>query len=285
MTQQRVAVVTGGTGGIGRWIARGMVEAGFHVVLVGRDAERGAAALGWVRSAGGEGGAELMLADLSSLAETRALGRRIAAAHPQVAVLVNNAGVFRARRVLTAEGHDLVLAVNHLSPFVLTQELEGALRAAAGAGGDARLVTVGSSTSDRARIDPADLELTRRWTMVRAYGQSKLATMMTTFEWGRRFAGSGVVANVVHPGTVATGLVRSPGVIGLAWRLMRPWVRTEQQGAETPLHVAVAPGLAGVSGTYFKDCAPASPNRRALDPALCRAVWDATERLVTTPTR
>jgi len=157
-----------------------------------------------------------------------------------------------------------------------TRELEGALRA----GAPSRIVTVGSSTSDRARIDPENLELERKWGMVRAYGQSKLAVTMATFEWARRLEDSGVVANVVHPGTVATGLVRTPGIIGLAWRLMAPWSRSEQEGADTPLHVALAPELADVTGKYFKDCKIVEPNRLVRNAALVRRVWRATECLV-----
>lgn len=269
------AIVTGATGGIGRWIALLLAQAGHPVVLVGRDRTRGEAAQAWVSEQSGIA-AELMLADLSSLAATRALGQGIAALHPRISLLVNNAGVFRARRERTAEGHDTVLAVNHLSPFVLTRELEGPLQA----GAPSRIVTVGSSTSDRAHIDPQDLDLERRWGMVRAYGGSKLAVMMATFEWARRLHGSGVVANVVHPGTVATGLVRTPGVIGLAWRLMAPWVRSEEQGADTPSYVALAPELAGTTGEYFKDRRIVEPNRLARDPVLAGQVWRATERLV-----
>ena len=270
-----IATVTGATGGIGRWIALRLAQAGHPVVLVGRDRARGEAAQAWVSQQSGVT-PELMLADLSSLAATRALGQRIAARHPRLSLLVNNAGVFRARREQTAEGHDMVLAVNHLSPFVLTRELEGALRA----GAPSRIVTVGSSTSDRARIDPANLELERRWGLLRAYSQSKLAVMMATFEWARRLEGSGVVANVVHPGAVATGLVRTPGVIGLAWRLMAPWIKTEEQGADTPSHVALAPELSGVTGQYFKDRKAIEPNRLARDPVLAGQVWRATEHLV-----
>lgn len=269
------AVVTGATGGIGRWIALGLVRAGLHVVLVGRDRARGEAALGWIDREAPGGSTELLVADLSSLAATRALGDRIAGSCPKLSVLVNNAGVFRARRTLTAEGFDEVLAVNLLAPFILMQRLEGALRA----GAPARIVTVGSSTSDRASVDPANLQPVRSWRMQRAYAQSKLAVMMVTFEQARRLAGSGVVANVVHPGLVATGLVRTPGIIGLAWRVMAAWSRTEQQGADTPLHVALAPGLEETTATYFKDRKPAAPNRRVHDPVLVRRVWDATERL------
>ena len=121
--------------------------------------------------------------------------------------------------------------------------------------------------------------------MTRAYAGSKLAVMMATFDMADQLAGSGVDANVVHPGAVATQIVRSPGIIGLAWRLMRPWLRTEQAGADTPLHVALAPELAGTTGRYFKDRRPVAPNSRANDRLLRQAVRQATDRLisVTTP--
>ena len=154
--------------------------------------------------------------------------------------------------------------------------LEAALRA----GAPSRIVTVGSSTSDRARIKPDDLELRRGWNMVRAYSQSKLAVMIATFTMAERLAGSNVDANVVHPGAVATGLVRAPGAIGLAWRLMRPWLRTEPDGADTPLFAALDEGLAGITGRYLKDRRTVAANPRAGDAALRQAVWQASERLI-----
>ncbi len=184
-TPTRVAVVTGASGGIGRWIAAGLARSGLHVVLVCRDAARGDAALDAIAQEVPGAALTLMSADLSSLAQTRALGLAIAARFGAVSVLVANAGVFRARREVSAEGHEMVLAVNHLSPFVLIAALTGALRA----GAPARVVVVGSSTSDRARIDPDNLELTHGWGMVRAYGQSKLAVMMASFRVGAAAGG------------------------------------------------------------------------------------------------
>jgi NAD(P)-dependent dehydrogenase (short-subunit alcohol dehydrogenase family) len=271
-----VAVVTGATGGIGRWIALGIARAGYQVVLVGRDRGRAEAVQAWIAGQCPGAATEIMLADLSSLAETRGLAAAIIGRHPALQLLVNNAGVFRARRAETAEGHELVCAVNHLSPFVLTRALEPALRA----GAPSRIVTIGSSMSDRARIDPANLELATGWSLTRAYSQSKLAAMMTTMIFADRLAGSGVTANVVHPGTVATGLVRTRGVIGLAWRLMAPFVLTGQQGAETPLYAALAPELADVTGRYFKRRRAVPPNALVNNPALTQHVWRATEALV-----
>jgi NAD(P)-dependent dehydrogenase (short-subunit alcohol dehydrogenase family) len=92
--------------------------------------------------------------------------------------------------------------------------------------------------------------------MVRAYSRSKLAMMITTFARAERLRGGGVVAHVVHPGAVATDLVRESGAIGIAWRLMAPLLRSEEQGADTPLHVALAPDWATVTGAYVKDREP-----------------------------
>ncbi len=254
----------------------GLARANYHVVLICRDSERGHAVAAWIASHVPEASTEMLLANLSSLRETHRLGLEIAAAHPRLDVLVNNAGMFAARQQVTAEGHDAVLAVNHLAPFVLTNALEGALRS----GAPSRIVNIGSSTSDRAKIDPENLELTRHWAMVRAYSQSKLAMMMATFARAEHLRGSEVVANVVHPGAVATGLIKERGLIGAAWRLMAHFQRTEEQGADTPLHVALAPDWAGVTGAYVKDRVAVRPNPRALDVGLVKKVVSATRVLV-----
>lgn len=278
---KKVAVVTGASGGIGRWIALGLAQADRHVVLVCRNAARASQVAGWIAERALGASTETVLADLSSLAAIRAAGRAIAAGHPGIEILVNNAGMFTSRRQVTSEGHEAVLAVNHLAPFVLTSVLEGALRA----GAPSRIVNIGSSTSDRARIDPDDLELERGWGMVRAYGRSKLAMLMTTLASAELLAGSGIAANVVHPGAVATGLIREPGPIGLAWRAMAPFLRTEEQGADTPLHVALSAEWAGRTGAYVKDRVAVAPNRRALDRALVDRVVAATGLLVGQPAR
>ena len=271
-----VSVVTGATGGIGRWIARGLAEAGHHVVLVGRTRRRTQEAADWIAGRVPAARLDTELADLCLLAEAGRLASAIAARHPAIAVLVNNAGMFSATRRDTAEGHEQVIALNHLAPFVLTRGLLPALRRNPGG---ARIVNIGSDTSDRARIRPDDLEGRRRWGMVQAYGQSKLALMIATFAWARRLEGTGIVANVVHPGAVATGLVRSGGPIGLAWRMMRPFLLTEKQGADTPLHVALSAEFASLGGTYVKKRRPVPPNRRALDPITAERVWTVTEAL------
>ncbi len=245
-------------------------------MLIGRDPDRLADTVGWIADQVPGGPIRTVLADLSSLAQTRRAASEVAELAPSLDLLVNNAGVLSPRRTETAEGHELTLAVNHLSPFVLTEALLPALATA----GRARVVTVGSSSSDMAAIDPDDLELRRGWFMTRAYARSKLASLMTALEIAPTLQVSGVFLNVVHPGLVATSLVRGGGPAQLAWQALGLVAFTPRQGAETPLRAALAPELDGVSGRYLKPRGTATPNRRALDPALRARVLAATRALL-----
>jgi NAD(P)-dependent dehydrogenase (short-subunit alcohol dehydrogenase family) len=183
--------------------------------------------------------------------------------------------VFEARPATTSEGFERVMAVNLLSPFVLAEALLPQLET----GAPARIVMTGSSSSDRARIDPDRLALGERWGMVRAYAQSKLALLMATFALAERLDGSGVTTTVVHPGFVATGLVREGGAIGMGWSVLSRFGLSEAQGADTPLHAALDPSFAELSGVYVKKRRPVRPNQQALDPAQCRRVLAEVERL------
>ena len=276
MADQKIAVVTGATAGLGTWVAFGLARAGYHTILIVRDAGRGEAARRWIAERARGAMTELVIADLSSLQQTRQAGEAIAGSHPRIDVLVNNAGLITPRRQVTAEGHEMILAVNHLAPFVLTAALEPSLRD----GAPSRVVNVGSTASDRANLKGMDLEGARAWNPYAAYCRSKLALMMATFERARRLAGTGVAVNVVHPGVVSTTLGSVPGPIGWGWNAFRRFMITPEQGAVTPLHLALSPLVEGETGQYWKRSRPAKPNRQALDPALVRQVWRETERLI-----
>jgi NAD(P)-dependent dehydrogenase (short-subunit alcohol dehydrogenase family) len=276
VTETRTAVLTGATSGIGRWIASGLAQAGYTLTLIARDENRAAAAMAWVKSRTPGAVVDIRIADLSSLDQTRATAAMILRGTPRLDLLVNNAGVLCAKRQVTAEGHERTLATNLLSPLALTEALLPALKAAA----PSRIVMVGSSSSDRARIDPDNLELEGGWSMVRAYAQSKLALLMTSRALAQRLAGSGVTVNVVHPGLVATDIVRQGGVVGLAWKVMAPFSLTPEQGAETPLYASLSPEMAGKTGLYLKRRRPAVPNPLVENAALAARVMAATARLL-----
>jgi NAD(P)-dependent dehydrogenase (short-subunit alcohol dehydrogenase family) len=277
VTETKTAVVTGATGGIGRWIALGLARAGYAVTLIARDEGRARAAVEWLRArAPAAPVLDIRIADLSSLAETRATANLILRDTQRLDLLVNNAGTLSPKRQVTAEGHEKTLATNLLSPLALTDALLPALRTAE----PSRIVMVGSSSSDKARIDPDNLELTRGWSMVRAYAQSKLALLMNSRALAQRLEGSGVTVNVVHPGLVATDIVRHGGLAGLAWRMIAPFSLTPEQGADTPLHACLSPDMAGKTGLYLKRRQPATPNPLVTNAALTARVIAATERLL-----
>jgi NAD(P)-dependent dehydrogenase (short-subunit alcohol dehydrogenase family) len=276
MTQSRSAVVTGATSGIGRWIAAGLARAGYALTLIARDEDRAAATTAWILARTPAATVEVRIADLSSLSETRAAAAIILRGTPRLDLLVNNAGITCAKRQVTAEGHEKTLATNLLSPLALTEALLPALQSAA----PSRIVMVGSSTSDKARIDPDNLELTHGWSIRRAYAQSKLALLMTSRTLATRLEGTGVTVNVVHPGLVATDLVRNGGLPRLAWKLMTINALTPEQGADTPLYACLSPEMAAKTGLYLKRRRPAAPNPLVADRALAARVSAAAETLL-----
>jgi NAD(P)-dependent dehydrogenase (short-subunit alcohol dehydrogenase family) len=269
-------VLTGATSGIGRWIAAGLARAGYTLTLIARDEGRAAATVAWIQSRTPAAAVEVRIADLSSLAETRAVAAMILRHTPRLDLLVNNAGVLSPKRQVTAEGHERTLATNLLSPLALTEALLPALTTAV----PSRIVMIGSSSSDRARIDPDNLELARGWSMVRAYSQSKLALLMTSRALAQRLEGSGVTVNVVHPGLVATDIVRQGGMVGLAWKAMAPFSLTPERGADTPLYACLSPEMAEKTGLYLKRRRPAAPNPLVANAALSARVTEAAALLL-----
>jgi NAD(P)-dependent dehydrogenase (short-subunit alcohol dehydrogenase family) len=214
---------------------------------------------------------------LASQREVRALAAELLARYPAIHVLVNNAGVVNLRHATTVDGIETVFAVNHLAYFLLTALLLDRLKAS----GPARVVNVASEAHRFARtIDFDDLGHERRYRGMRVYGHSKLANILFTYELARRLAGTSVSANCVHPGGVATGLGRNNGRIAVVLTaLLRPLLRTPEQGAATSIWVATSPAVDGLTGRYFKNCREARSSVVTYDVALARRLWDVSARM------
>ena len=277
MSPQKTAVVTGANSGIGLETARGLAAAGYHVVLVCRNADRAAAARADIDRSLSDASTEIVLADLGLQADVRRAAAEINDRLPRLDVLVNNAGVTLRSRQTTSEGHDAMLAVNHLGPFLLTNLLLPLLRASA----PSRVVTVASDAHKVGRLHLDDLEATRGYGFFGfpRYGETKLMNILFTRELARRLEGSGVTANAVHPGAVHTNLGAPPSflhpILGLA-------MRSPQDGARTSLVVATDPALAGVTGTYFANgkAADRRLSRQARDDDLAGQLWVRSAALV-----
>src|SRR5437660_1423877 len=191
-----------------------------RVVMAGRDRGRTEAARRLVAERSGSDRVEVALADFSRLGDVRRLADEILAAHDRLDVLVDNAGLMSPKYRLSADGFELTFAVNHLAPFLLTNLLLDRLNASA----PARIVTVASEAHRGARLDLADLARPGDWSLMRAYGRSKLCNILFTRELAARLAGSGVIATCLHPGVVATAIGQRGGLAELCWRLIKPFM-------------------------------------------------------------
>jgi NAD(P)-dependent dehydrogenase (short-subunit alcohol dehydrogenase family) len=248
----KVAVVTGATSGIGREIARRLAVDGFTVVVVGRGDARAAEVAATVSRETGNARVESVgVTDLASPAEVRRLAGTLLARYPAIHLLVNNAGAFFRRRDVDPDGLERTFALNVLAPFLLTELLSDRLRASA----PARVVNISSAAHYRQTVDFGDLQSAQHYAGYRSYGRSKLELLLLTREFGRRWAGTGVTVNAVHPGFVASGFAQNNGGgTALGMRVLAfLFGRSVRRGAETPVFVATDPSLASVTGEYFSN--------------------------------
>jgi NAD(P)-dependent dehydrogenase (short-subunit alcohol dehydrogenase family) len=271
----RTCLVTGATSGIGREIALGLARLGATVVVAGRDRTKCENAVHEISGATGNNSVSFLVADLSSQASVRQLAGDFIDRHEKLHVLVNNAGVFMPKRVLTVDGLESTFAVNHLAPFLLTGQLAGALEK----GSPARVVTTSSVAHKGAAMDFGDLQFERRpYSAIKAYSQSKLANILFTGELAKRLTKGGT-ANCFHPGGVRTGLVQAGGIYSAIWTMAGPFLTSPEKGADTGVYLASSPDVEGVSGKYFVKRKETRPSDAALDSESAGRLWKMSEEL------
>ena len=267
--ESRVVLVTGSTDGLGREVALRVAATGAHVIVHGRNRERGEAVVAQIERAG-KGSARFYAADLASLAEVRRFAESVLRDYDRLDVLVNNAGIAQlgdaATRRESADGHELAFAVNYLSHFLLTRMLLPRITASA----PARIINV--SSIGQSPIDFDDVNLERGWSGGRAYGQSKLAQIMFTFDLAAELQGRNVTVNALHPATyMATNMVTSAGIEPRS---------TVEQGAEAVMHLVTDPSAG--TGQFFNGTRPARANAQAYDPAVRAQLRELSRRLTGT---
>jgi retinol dehydrogenase-12 len=273
----RYALVTGGSSGIGLETARGLCSHFDVVGIVGRNKKRLAEAAEDLQSGGGR--IETFQAEFSSLAEVRTLAEDVRARFDSLSVLVNNAGVWHADRVLSKDGYEETFAVNHLAHFLLTNELKDLLVAAA----PARVVNVSSSMHMRPKsLQWDDLMFEKRWRGFWVYGHSKLANVLFSNELARRWKDTGVTSNALNPGNVRSRITRNNVFLNALHRspLARLIIMSEAKGARTSIYVATALELQGVTGRYFDKEREAKPSKPSQDEQAAQRLWKISEELV-----
>jgi NAD(P)-dependent dehydrogenase (short-subunit alcohol dehydrogenase family) len=273
----KTVVITGGTSGIGQVAAEALAGMGARIVLVARDPSRAAMTMTRLRAKGPGAAHTIHYADLSRLSEMKRVGREIAAAEPRVDILINNAGAMFTRREITEDGLELTFATNHVSYFVLTHLLRDKLVASA----PARVINTSSHAHKGAKLNFDDLQLTKGYSGFKAYGRSKLCNILFTRELARRLSGSGVTANCLHPGFVATrfGDSNTGGFGAQVFRLLKNFAIPPEKGADTIIYLASSDQPANVTGAYFYKRQETTPTREARDDESARRLWKETAEL------
>jgi len=273
-------VITGASGGMGKAAARQLADAGLPLIILVREGQKGRDAHAEIVQLSGNRAVEIETADLSSMAETRAAAERILQRHPRIAGFIGNAGAHFADRRLTPEGIERTFAINHLSPFLLTHLLFGALQAhAAEAGKQARVVLTASAMQVPFELDDYNRE--RGYNGWQVYGQSKFANVQFALALARRLDGTGITANCLAPCFVRTDIFRS-NPAPMQWLLAatgRLFMTSPERAGTYITRLATDPALAETNGIYFDRNKPKRANEAAYDEVSQDQLWALSEQL------
>lgn len=278
----KICLVTGATSGIGKATALALAQLGATVVIVSRSSARCAAVVDEIKRISGNDAVEALIADLSVMAEVRDVADQFRSKYQKLHVLINNAGGAYSKRQVTSEGFEKTFALNHLGCFLLTRLLLDTLKASA----PARIINVSSDAHKSVRIDFDDLQTEKGNFVFNAYGRSKLAVVVFSYELARRLSGSGITVNVLHPGLVRTGFANNMGAVPAAAInfLMRFVALTPEQGAKTSVYLATSPEVENVTGKYWEKSQAVPSGSATYDTATWTRLWEVSDKMVMTPT-
>lgn len=276
--QGKVCLITGANSGIGKATALGLAQMGATVVMVCRDRAKGEEAQREIKMKSGNDAVDLLLADLSSQQSIRQLADTFRQRYPHLHVLINNAGAGFTQRQESVDGVEMTFAVNYLAPFLLTNLLLDVLKNSA----PARIINVDSDNHRFVRLDMQDLQSQRRYGFLRAYGRSKLALLLFTYELARQLQGTGITVNTLEPGPTSTTFGQKGA--GPAARMLLKFVSSlfssPEKGAQTSIYLASSPEVETITGKYFVKSAPRRSSAVSYNESLQRQLWEESARLV-----
>ena len=260
---------------MGEAAAIALARAGARLVLIARDRGRARATLEKLKQVAPQSSHAVHYGDLSKIADMKKVANEVAAAEPQIDVLVNNAGAAFTSRQLSADGLEMTFATNHMAYFVVTMQLLDRLKSTRGA----RIVSTASDAHTSGKLDFDDLTMEKRFSTFRAYGTSKLCNILFTRELSRKLAGTGVTANCLHPGFVRTRIGDNNRSLAWIGRIVKLFGLPPEKGAETIVYLSSSPEVVAESGGYFHKCKPATPSAAAQDDSAARRLWEVSSGL------
>lgn len=266
----KICMITGANSGIGKATALGLAKMGATIVMVCRNKDRGEKALEDIKKEVENGTVDLMIADLSTQKAIHQLVKEFKERYQFLHVLINNAGVNLSKCVLTEDGIETTFAVNYLAQYLLSNLLLDVLQASS----PARIVNVASSVLAK-NIDFENLNGEKHYRQLNAYGQSKLAVILFTYELSRRIEGTGVTVNCLHPGYVKTNMIKNfRKFVKYFYPLIGLFMKKPKKGAKTSIYLASSSEVEGVSGKYFKKRKEVESMKAVYDEEIAKRLWD-----------
>lgn len=273
----KTCIITGATSGIGYGIAKGLAARNFELILIGRDNAKGATVIQELKTTTGNQAITYFNADLCSQKQIREAGAEIARLYPRIDVLINNAGVWTSRCELTEEKIEKQFAINHLAYFLLTHLLYRNIAMSP----DGRIINIGSDSHKFGKINFDDLNLQSSYHGLKAYGQSKLANLLFTYELHRIKREDHISVYCVQPGLVKTdiGVKHTNPFHSFMWKLRRLGGVTPEQAAETAIYLATTEEAGGKSGLYWDKSKPKLSSLRSKNTNDAARLWRISEQL------
>ncbi len=274
----KICLVTGSNSGIGKETVLALSKMDATIVMVVRDKTRGDKALTEIVNQTGNTKIDLMICDLSSMDSIRRFAEEFKKTYARLDVLINNAGAVFNKRQVTPEGFERTLAVDYLAPFLLTNELLDLLKSSA----HSRIINVSSGLAKKGKVNLEDLQSVKNYSGMKVYSNAKLMLILYTYELARRLEGTGVTANVLMPGFVATNLGKNSGSLrsSIMFKIVRPMQISAKKGAETSVYLASSEDIKTVSGKCFSKKKIATTCSESYEEELQKLLWNKTQSLL-----
>ena len=274
---KKLCMITGATSGIGRETALALARKGAQVIIVGRNEKKCIKTVSDIKKISANSSIDYICADLSSLKQVREVAQNIIKRYQCLDVLINNAGGYFITRQQSVDGYEMNLALNYLSPFLLTLLLVDMLKAS----DQGRIINVSSQAHNSGRIDLSGFPQLDSFTGLNAYAQSKLAILLFTYELARKLQGSNVTVNALHPGLVASNFGKNNGLIRFyVRRLLKRGEITPEEGAQTSIYLASSAALDQCTGGYYMNESLVDSSSASYDSSVASQLWSITKYLV-----
>ena len=276
--KDKICLISGANSGIGKVTAVELAKQGAHIIMLCRNEEKAERAKADILKVCGHKKVDIVLADLSSLQQVSEAADHINATYPHIDVLNNNAGLLMGNeRELTEDGYEMTFQVNHLSHFLLTYKLLDKVLASP----RGNIINVSSEAHRFANLDLNNLQMEKGYSGLKAYSNSKLCNILFTYELAKRLDGTQTVTNALHPGGVASNFGKGvSGFFGLVMKLARPFMVSEEKGAETSIYLASSEAGFAANGRYFKNKKPSAPTKVATNDYNARRLWEISEEML-----